>query len=259
MKAKEPATPSREFESLIRGLSHRHQTWKVFSDFCEMTAISFSNSVAKDDEREKRYLEIVKAYTKEELAEFPKMMAQVVFGLEEGECDFLGEAFMRLGLGSHWTGQFFTPWHICKLMAKISAGTGWGDEEFKTLLEPACGAGAMVLAFCASLREDGINYQQRLHVTAIDVDPTAAHMCYIQLSLMHVPAIVYIGDTLSMEMRSAWFTPAHHLGMWTFKLKRHRDSQVKAPPASDLPPSSPPEPATSKKPGQMDFHFTVGK
>jgi hypothetical protein len=59
----------------IQKLSMRHQTWKVFSDFCEMSAIAISNSVDKvnKNKRETRYLDIVKQYEKEEIDLFPTL------------------------------------------------------------------------------------------------------------------------------------------------------------------------------------------
>jgi hypothetical protein len=43
-------------------------------------------------------------------------------------------------------------------------------------------------------------------------------MAYIQLSLLHVPAVIIHGDTLSLEEYAHWHTPAHILGGWRFRL-----------------------------------------
>lgn len=51
-------------------------------------------------------------------------------------------------------------------------------------------------------------------MTAIDIDPRAVHMAYAQLSLLHVPARLIVGNALSGEIREQWFTPAHILGGW---------------------------------------------
>ena len=45
-------------------------------------------------------------------------------------------------------------------------------------------------------------------------------MAYIQFSLMHIPAVVYVGNTLSMEMHDVFYTPAHFTGLWDSKLRR---------------------------------------
>jgi hypothetical protein len=56
-------------------------------------------------------------------------------------------------------------------------------------------------------------------VTAVDVDEKAAHMAYIQLSLLGVPAIVIHGNTLSLQEWSHWYTPAHIFAGWSMKLR----------------------------------------
>jgi hypothetical protein len=213
----------KEFEKIVRQLANRHHVWRVFGDFCEMAAISFSNSLFKDQGREKRYLEIIGAYEPDEVKIFPALLALTAQGLEGLDCDFLGEIFMQMELSSHWHGQFFTPFHLCQVIGGM-AGRDCQEmlkrRGFITVSEPACGAGAMIIGMAAALREQNVNYQREIHVTAVDVDATAAYMCYVQLSLLHIPAVVYVGNTINMEMRSAWYTPAHHLGFWDTKLRR---------------------------------------
>lgn len=36
------------------------------------------------------------------------------------EQDFLGSIFMSLNLGNEHNGQFFTPYHVCELMAEVT-------------------------------------------------------------------------------------------------------------------------------------------
>ncbi len=79
----------------------------------------------------------------------------------------------------------------------------------------------MVIAAAHVLQDKQINYQQAMHATGVDVDIVAVHMAYIQLSLLHIPAVIQHGNSLSMEVWSTWKTPAHVLGLWDVKLKRH--------------------------------------
>jgi hypothetical protein len=204
-----PHDPAKEFEKLFRGFLPNHSPSTVFTDFCALAALSLANAIIKDQERERRYMEIVGRYSREEANAYAHMLALVVEALDcETPPDFLGCMFHRLELHNRWKGQFFTPMTLCRMMAEMTLG----DKV---------GAGAMLIAMATALRQRGINYQQHMHVTAIDVDPVAAHMAFIQLSLLHVPAEVYIGNTLSLEMRECYQTPAHHLGFWNAKLSRH--------------------------------------
>lgn len=55
---------------------------------------------------------------------------------------------------------------------------------------------------------------------AQDIDSRGVHMAYLQLSLLHIPAVVILGNTLLVEERERWHTPAHILGLWQQKLRR---------------------------------------
>lgn len=217
----------REFTKAIRQLSHRHHTWRVFADLCELAALAIANSVTigpQRDEREQRYLDVVGRYKKQEAQQMAQLLGIVTLALEADPHDFLGQAFMQLELGNHWKGQFFTPSELCRAMVRLTLDSEVlariEQRGFVTLSEPACGAGAMLIAFAEELDRRKINYQQAMHVTAVDVDSTAAHMAYIQLSLLHIPAAVVVGNALSGDVRETFYTPAHVLGFWDNKLRR---------------------------------------
>jgi type I restriction-modification system DNA methylase subunit len=228
------APPSTSITKLITGLGYRHQTHQVFSDFVELAAISISNAVdtGQQEKREARYMEIVKRYQTDELQQFPKMLGELVNELETVPRDVLGEVFHELELHNKWTGQFFTPFPLCQMMAKMNVGEGVvtsaiEQRGFLAAMEPACGSGAMVIALALALRDDKINYQQHLHVHATDVDAKCVHMAYLQLSLLHIPAIVIHGNSLSMEEWGRWYTPAHIMGGWDWKLARAHVTETK--------------------------------
>lgn len=235
--------PRKKFVRLYNGLLAKgHSGWKVFSDFCEMSAMSLANAIVPCEAREAKYMEIVRRYSRSELATLCEMLGCVVQGLDhevEGQlgengkpafprCDFLGSLFMELELSNHWRGQFFTPYHLCEFMARMTFSPEEirekvDQEGFVTVMEPASGAGAMIIAFASAMLEAGLNPQQHLHVTAIDVDATAAYMTFIQLSLLGIPASVYVGNTLTREMREVLDTPFHHVGLWDLKLHRRHE------------------------------------
>ena len=213
-----------------------------------MAAITFSNAVdkAQYDKREERYLQMVRAYEREEVNIFPQILGEVVMALEEHFGDVLGRTFHDLELHNKWAGQFFSPDAICRMMANMTIGDEATLREtiarrgFVTAQEPAVGSGAMVIALAQAMHDLGINYQQHLHVTAIDVDPKCVHMAYVQFTLLHIPAIVIHGNTLAMQEYEHWFTPAHIMGGWHWKL-RQREALEKvheilaAPPPSVMP------------------------
>lgn len=223
-----PGGHRKEMENLLRANARRHRLHEVFVDFCEMMALAISNSVDKGqfEAREARYLQIVKKYEREEVERFTKAFAVLVLWLDCGFHDALGELFMSLELGDSFKGQFFTPYPISQLMAAmVGQNISAQVQEFGyiTVNEPACGAAGMLIALMEAAQSQKVNYQRCIHATAQDIDATAVHMAYIQLTLFHVPAIVIHGNTLALSEWAHWVTPAHVLGGWDFKLKRRKE------------------------------------
>ena len=179
------------------------------------------DTVHKDD-REARYLKIVRQYQPDEVQRFPKMLGELMRSLAGSFHDALGAIFMALDLGNHQKGQFFTPYSIAYMMAAMTLNDAQSiidRQSFLTLYEPAVGGGAMVIAAAHALQEQGFDYHTAMHVTAQDIDATAVHMSYIQLAILDIPAIVLHGNALiDAPPQDWWVTPAHVLGGWNQKL-----------------------------------------
>jgi N-6 DNA Methylase len=225
----------RELLKLFGSLAYRHSAWQVFADFAEAAAISLSNAVdwAQRDPREERYMALIKRYKPDELAVFPQMLGELTLALEEEPSDVLGRTFHDLELHNKWSGQYFSPYPLCRMMAKMTLSNEEdirariSERGFVTAQEPACGSGAMVIALAQGMKDLGINYQQHLHVTAVDVDPKCVHMAYLQFALLHIPAVVVHGNTLSLEEFGRWYTPAHIMDGWNWKLRREPEGTQK--------------------------------
>jgi len=249
-QSRPPPDHQKELLKLFGSLAYRHSAWQVFADFAEAAAISVSNAVdwPQRDHREERYMQIVNRYKPDELAAFPKMLGELTLALEEEHCDVLGRTFHDLELHNKWSGQFFSPYQLCRMMAKMTLS----DEEdvrariaergFVTAQEPCCGSGAMVIALAHGMKDLGINYQQHLHVTAVDVDPKCVHMAYLQFALLHIPAVIVHGNSLSLEEFGRWYTPAHIMDGWTWKLRRESEGVHEIQGVPDTPKPERPRP-----------------
>ena len=231
--------PKKEFLEIFKKLTYRHRAWDVWRDFIVMFACSLSNSADKEhyDEREKRYLRIIKKYSKTEQALFPELAAYTVMALEKNpEQDFLGDIFMSLNLGNGANGQFFTPYHVCDLMAKIAMGENVAqqvkEKGYITINDPCCGAGATLIAGIHEARRQlekaGLNFQNHVLVVAQDIDEIVALMCYIQLSLLGVAAYIKVGNSLTEPMttdddgKNYWFTLMYFSDVWAMRRIFHR-------------------------------------
>lgn len=211
------------------GLKHAH--WELWSDFVTMTAICIANAVAYDARREEAYLRTIRKYTPEEQA----MLAEITgsyFSLVDAEPyqDHLGDMYMRADLGIAQAGQFFTPYHLSRLMAGMLADAARAKIEqdgWISVTDPACGAGSTLIALADVLKQQNVNYQHTVFFVGQDINATSALMCYIQLSMLGCAGYVVIGDTLRQpDTASApnapagenvWRTPMYFDAAWAMR------------------------------------------
>lgn len=206
-----------EIISRIQRLSRQYSVYEVFGDWVKMTAITISNTIdiCNYTTREREYMELAHKYTKEQMHQMAELYGMLVLACEEKMEDVLGYIYMHLEISSARLGQFFTPYQLCRLMAEMYTAP---EEYIIEVSEPSCGAGGNIIALAEKLKSDGVDYQRRLSVTCQDLDWKAIYMCYVQLSLYGIPAVVVQGDTLSEPFngrlqRNVYVTPMKVLQM----------------------------------------------
>lgn len=226
----------KDFLKLFDKLTYSRSGWKVWEDLMTVMACSICNAVDRRKEsferREKQYERAIKALGGVDIP--AQMLGIITMALEENpNQDFLGKLYMNLNLGSHWHGQFFTPYHVCELMAKMQIGEDCQAEiESKGYLsvgDMCVGAGAMLIAAAEAFREYKVNYQTSALFVGQDIDPVVAKMAYIQLSLLGCPGYITIGDSLmnpqtghvlfpnEREGQELWITPMFMHQVWEMR------------------------------------------
>lgn len=190
----------REIVKGITGLSGSRSPYDVFNDWITVMAISISNAchIIQNEvwqDREKQYMNIIEKYP-DKGNEFARLFALLTEEMQNNPRDVLGEIYMEGGFANKHLGQVFTPPSLCRACAELSIGDYDGSEIIH-VNEPTCGGGAMIIELCTALQRRGINYQKMVKVVAQDLDWKGVYMCYVQLSLMGVNAIVVQGDTLA--------------------------------------------------------------
>ncbi len=235
LRAFAPRTETdKKFIKALEKLSYRYSTWKVWTDFIELTAISISNARELRNDirlaRENQYQNLFDMYTTEEQALFIDMFACLMESYMGNPAqDFLGSLYMGLDFGNGWKGQFFTPWHVAEMMARLNISDDTGSElaekGYVSVCDPTCGSGVMLLAFANAFktvtRED---YTDKVLFVGQDLDPVVAKMCYIQLSLIGAAGYVKIGNSLTDPITNCdvgeniWFTPKYFTSSWLDKL-----------------------------------------
>ena len=187
------------FISLFKDTGRHLGRWEVFSDFLSLAASE---------------LDMARIRTPESMEHCREMFCLMVCALEAKFHDFLGAIFMELELGDNFRGQYFTPYSVQCLMARMLM-PGVRDtirrEGIATVSDPACGAAGMLIAYAECLLEADINPSMHMFGSCIDIDPVAADMAFIQLSLLGIAAEVVTGNTLTMQIRRVRYTPVFYL------------------------------------------------
>lgn len=224
-----------EFLRILNTLIGAKNAWQVWEDIITALACALSNAFDADEKRrqkrEEAYKRAVAGYQTEVIAE---LFSIIVLAMEKNpEQDFLGKMYMQLNLGSHWHGQFFTPYSVCQMMASVNIPekelikTEIGKRGWISVSDPACGAGATLIAAANELRKKGVNFQQQALFVGQDVDSVVAKMCFIQLSLLGCAGYIVVANTLTnpltgdvllpkeREGQEFWYTPFYWSDNWT--------------------------------------------
>ena len=202
----------------INKLSGKYSTYEIFADWVQMQALSISQTVRYLAKREIQYLDIAKKYSDEEIKIMCEMNGLLTLAFEDSMDDVLGSIYMSREMGSSKLGQFFTPYHICQLLARTQNIEEIEKQGYTYINEPSTGAGGNIIAFCEHLKKNGYNYQTQLSVIAQDLDYKAVYMSYVQFSLLGIPALVVQGNTLfkpynfdSVINKNVFITPMYML------------------------------------------------
>jgi len=273
-----------EFVKTFGYLADRHSSWQAWADFVVLSAVAIANRFGdpndeRHQQREEEYRSIMERYNPQEREIFPRLFALTVEALDANpHQDYLGEMFMTLELGNHWKGQFFTPYHVCQLMADISMEDAEARIErqgWLGIMDCACGAGALLIAARNRLylANPPIGYlPPHLHALFVcqDIDRVAALMCYIQLSLLGCSGYVVVGNSLTnpavslfnnpvlpveKEGQEIWCMPMFHDRVWVFRQMIAQLSGLERPAAEaevseavrEIPATQPDLPVKSEK------------
>lgn len=164
---------------------------------------------------EDEYMRIIEPYKAlGTLKYFPELFAELILYMEENKDnsqgnDLLG-SFFEQELSRGRNGQFFTPFHVCLMMAQITKG-----EETKSVnvLDPSCGSGRMLLAFAKDSKFFHGYY-------GIDIDLRCAKITAINLFLNGLKGEVMCGDSLARDdFRFGYKISIFPLGIFKIEVK----------------------------------------
>lgn len=232
MKKDEPLNlnnPKAEFIRLFNSAGYSISRHDLFRDFLTMAFSAIAKTAALDkvkaDALEERYMRVVRGYNEKDKdvivrGLMPKLLALTQTALlPPCRCDFLGEIYHALELHNKDMGQFFTPFALSQLCAEMvdkdcMREVVSGKRKWVTIDEPAVGAGGMLLAYAHVAEAEGLDLSKQVWFRATDLSEMAFMMAYIQLSLRGMAGVVFRGNSLSLEVFEAHYTPAaiHFIG-----------------------------------------------
>lgn len=198
---------TKDIAGKITKISGMYSPETVFRDWVRMMALAISNACRLQHDkiwtlREEEYISLASKHGADNVKCFAEMHGELVLLLEDEMSDYLGRIYMESNSGSAKTGQFFTPYHLSKLVAAVAPELD-ADEKI-VLNEPSCGGGGMIIAKASLLKAQGIDPQKAMKVIAQDLDQTCVNMCYVQLSLLGIDAICVQGDSLCQPYQQGY-------------------------------------------------------
>lgn len=212
----------KQFISVFSHTGRHLRRLEVFRDFVTLAASELDLACIRTPKNIENSRKICARYDAADLDSLKHLFTLMVCALEGKFHDFLGGVYMELELGSDEMGQYFTPYHVQSLMAKLlfpGSSETIRKEGWLSLSEPCCGSAGMVIAYAENLLEAGFNPSEQMFASCIDIDPLAADMAYIQLSLLGIPAEVVTGNTLTLKMSRVRYTPVYYLNEWGERLE----------------------------------------
>ncbi|EPR0422803.1 N-6 DNA methylase [Enterobacter hormaechei] len=215
----------RQFVSVFRDTARNLRRWEVFSDFITLAASELDMASIRTPENIERSREICAKYGESDISNMHELFGLMICALEAKFHDFLGAIFMELELGDDRNGQYFTPYNVQSLLARLlmpDFDETIRREGFVTVSDPASGAAGMIVAYAELLLEAGYNPSEQMFGSCIDIDPIAADMAFIQLSLLGIPAEVVTGNTLTMQLNRVRYTPVYYINNFEKRLEEQR-------------------------------------
>jgi type I restriction enzyme M protein len=189
------------FVEVINSFHGYHHDYDIFRDFIDLiTAGTLWNG-------DPELAQNCKDRYKDDFDKFQDMFRAYIFTLRDnlhpthdyvGWYDPLGELYQAISSSSHcsWLGQFFTPAPICDMMTRITLGNynmHIHHVKMKTVNDPACGSGRMLLAFNS--------WAPGNYLIGQDVDPICTKMTAINMAYHGIFGQAINGDSLMMTYK----------------------------------------------------------
>ena len=181
--------------------SRGHNPRTVFDDWL---TLMLSALIGNDEE----YLKVVGRYKNDrpmgdrEIDHFKNAFHALLAKSAETNQELLGELYMQWEISNKFTGQFFTPWNIAKMMAMVTKPAG-------SICDPSCGSGVMLIASAQEMTNQQLD---EAVFVGQDLDFSCVMMCTLNLTFFNLNGYVIWGNTLTLEYLRVFQTSRSYLG-----------------------------------------------
>lgn len=210
--------PILEIFAKLRNRGHNNYT--LFSDWVDLMLYAL---MGNDPE----YMEIVRRYGnnypkgERNIDLFCEAFAEFQISMQKTNEDILGEIYSHLSANNKQFGQFFTPSHVCTLMAEMTIDK---DMESKTISDPCVGSGRMFIA--------AQKVASNLTFLGQDKDLLCAKMTALNMCFFNANSQIAWGDSLTCECLKAYETRRSSLGGSVYEINPDKITWIKKPKVS---------------------------
>lgn len=183
-------TELRDFNSVFNTLAYKYDVSQIFDDFLTIVICCLCYQ-----QQEPLYMQTIKKYDRKELNAFAQLFAEVwklyIKAENSGQwIDPLGEYYEVLASNYKKSklGQFFTPKPLCDMLSHLTIEK---NNFGKTVNDPACGSGRMILA--------ANNVCEGNYYVCQDLDPICCKMSAINLCMHKIRGEVHCMNSLLNE------------------------------------------------------------
>lgn len=248
----------KDFIKEVHAAARSRYTVDVFADMVRAMAIAIESPLTfgeRHAELEDEFEQIKAKYEPAEFAHFYLAFALVAQALERHREDFLGHALENLGAANTHNGQFLTPVHLSRFIAKVCCrGLDYTPGKIIPLSDPACGSSVLMIEGAEAMIADGVR-QADILVLAGDIDHRACDISYVQLSLLGYAACVQHMDALAGKRYSPdRYTPGWYLHC--MPMRRPFGTRTAEAPAA-VPAATPDKPQAIEQPKTINGRALV--
>lgn len=197
-----PADDVKEIIRELEAISQRgYNSWSVFEDWVSLMFWA----VQRNDEE---YLKIVRRYRNDrpmgqrEIDHFSRAFGILMHQMGETNRELLGEIYMQWEVANKHAGQYFTPWSVASMMAKMIRPEG-------SISDPCCGSGVMFIAACKEMTGEQLD---KSVFVGQDIDLTCVMMCALNLTFFNLNGYVIWGNSFTNERKLVFRTIRSALG-----------------------------------------------